>query len=102
MSRPFHGVINLDLQDSTEDWDALLADKAPEGAPNVLFVLFDDTGCAAWSPYGGRIEMPTLQRLADNGLTYGQWHTTALCAPTRSTLLTGRNHPSSEWVWDAV
>ena len=65
---------------------------APEGAPNVLIVLYDDTGLAAWSPYGGRIEMPTMQRLADEGLTYTQWHTTALCSPTRSCLLTGRNH----------
>jgi arylsulfatase len=58
----------------------------------VLVVLYDDTGCAAWSPHGGRINMPTLQRLADNGLTYTQWHTTALCSPTRSVFLTGRNH----------
>jgi arylsulfatase A-like enzyme len=57
-----------------------------------LFVLYDDTGLAAWSPFGGRINMPTLQRLADKGLMYSQWHTTALCSPTRSTLLTGRNH----------
>ena len=54
---------------------------APEGSPNVLIVLYDDTGMAAWSPYGGRIEMPTMQRLADEGLTYTQWHTTALCSP---------------------
>ena len=47
---------------------------------------------AAWSPYGGRIDMPTLDRLAANGVTYSQWHTTALCSPTRSTFLTGRNH----------
>jgi arylsulfatase A-like enzyme len=95
MARPFNGVINLDVRDSVADWDAFTADKAPEGAPNVLVVLYDDTGCAAWSPYGGRIEMPTLQRLADNGLTYSQWHTTALCSPTRSTFLTGRNHHSN-------
>ena len=69
-----------------------LPPKPPEGAPNVLIVLYDDTGLAAWSPFGGRINMPTLQRLADNGLTYSQWHTTALCSPTRSCLLTGRNH----------
>src|SRR3954454_934042 len=92
MPKPFSGAINLDVRDSVADWDAFTATKAPEGAPNVLVVLYDDTGCAAWSPYGGRIEMPTLQRLADNGLTYSQWHTTALCSPTRSTFLTGRNH----------
>ena len=58
----------------------------------MLVVLYDDTGQAAWSPYGGRINMPTMDRLAANGLTYSQWHTTALCSPTRSTFLTGRNH----------
>ncbi|HEY1689011.1 MAG TPA: arylsulfatase [Solirubrobacteraceae bacterium] len=92
MPKPFKGTINLDIRDSKPDWDAFLPDRAPEGAPNVLVVLYDDTGLAAWSPFGGRIEMPTLQRLADDGLTYSQWHTTALCSPTRSVFLTGRNH----------
>jgi arylsulfatase A-like enzyme len=92
MPRQFQGHIDLDVRDSTPDWSAFLGDRAPQGAPNVLVVLYDDTGCAAWSPYGGRINMPTMQRLADNGLTYTQWHTTALCSPTRSTFLTGRNH----------
>jgi arylsulfatase A-like enzyme len=92
MAKQFTGSINLDIRDSTPDWDAFLPDRAPQGAPNVLVVLYDDTGCAAWSPYGGRINMPTMQRLADNGLTYSQWHTTALCSPTRSVFLTGRNH----------
>jgi arylsulfatase A-like enzyme len=89
---PFNGVIKLDVRDSKEDWTPYTSPKAPEGAPNVLFVLYDDTGQAAWSPYGGSINMPTLQKLADNGLTYTQWHTTALCSPSRSTMLTGRNH----------
>src|ERR1700752_2849852 len=92
MPKEFKGTINLDIRDSKPDWDAFLADKAPKGSPNVLVVLYDETGLAAWSPFGGRIEMPTLQRLADNGLIYSQWHTTALCSPTRSTFLTGRNH----------
>lgn len=90
--KEFAGVIKLDVRDSTPDWEPFILPKAPEGAPNVLIILYDDTGLAAWSPFGGRINMPTLQRLADNGLTYSQWHTTALCSPTRSTLLTGRNH----------
>ena len=90
--KPFKGVIKLDVRDSVPDWTPYTPIKAPEGAPNVLFVLYDDTGLAAWSPFGGRINMPTLQRLADNGLMYSQWHTTALCSPTRSTILTGRNH----------
>ena len=92
MPRPFRGVVNLDFRDSVQDWDAFREEPAREGSPNVLIVLYDDTGLAAWSPFGGRIEMPTLQRLADNGLTYSQWHTTALCSPTRSCFLTGRNH----------
>ena len=91
-TRPFKGTIKLDVRDSVPDWEPYIPTQAPAGAPNVLFVLYDDTGLAAWSPYGGRINMPTMQKLADRGLTYSQWHTTALCSPTRSTCLTGRNH----------
>jgi arylsulfatase A-like enzyme len=90
--KDFKGTIKLDVRDSVPDWGPFTPKKAPEGAPNILFVLYDDTGQAAWSPYGGRINMPTIDRLAKNGLTYTQWHTVALCSPTRSTLLTGRNH----------
>ena len=92
MNEDFNGVIKLDVRDSTADWTPYELKRAPEGAPNVLVVLYDDTGLAAWSPFGGRINMPTLQKLADDGLTYSQWHTTALCSPTRSCMLTGRNH----------
>src|SRR3954467_4893132 len=66
MTEPFKGVIKLDVRDSKPDWAPYALKKAPEGAPNVLIVLFDDTGLAAWSPFGGRINMPTLQKLADN------------------------------------
>ena len=90
--KEFNGVIKLDVRDSTPDWGPYELTRAPEGSPNILVVLYDDTGLAAWSPYGGGINMPTLDRLAENGLTYTQWHTTALCSPTRSTFLTGRNH----------
>ncbi len=92
MATPFRGRISLDIRDSQPDWDAFLDPKPPPDAPNVLVILYDDTGCAAWSTYGGRIQMPTLDRLAANGLTYAQWHTTSVCSPTRSTFLTGRNH----------
>ncbi|MBD3942999.1 sulfatase-like hydrolase/transferase [Microbacterium sp. NEAU-LLC] len=92
MAAEFKGTIKLDVRDSVPDWDPYLLPTAPEGAPNVLVILYDDTGMASWSPYGGRINMPTLDRLAKNGLTYTQWHTTALCSPTRSVFLTGRNH----------
>lgn len=88
----FKGKMSLDIRDSTPDWKPFTLKRAPEGAPNILVILYDDTGLASWSPYGGRINMPTLDRLAANGLTYTQWHTTALCSPTRSTFLTGRNH----------
>lgn len=93
--KEFNGVIDLDVRDSVPDWTPYELPSAPEGAPNVLVVLFDDTGLASWSPYGGRISMPTLERLAEDGLTYTQWHTTALCSPTRSTMLTGRNHTTN-------
>jgi len=92
VAKEFKGVIKLDIRDSVPDWSPYELAKAPAGAPNILVVLYDDTGLAAWSPYGGRINMPTLDRLAADGLTYTQWHTTALCSPTRSTFLTGRNH----------
>ena len=88
----FNGVMKLDVRDSKPDWTPFTPKKAPAGSPNFLFILYDDTGLAAWSPYGGRINMPTLDKLASTGLTYTQWHTTALCSPTRSTILTGRNH----------
>ncbi len=92
MASEFNGKVALDIRDSTPDRPAFPDPKAPEGAPNVLVILYDDTGCAAWSTYGGRINMPTLDRLAADGLTYSQWHTTSVCSPTQSTMLTGRNH----------
>jgi arylsulfatase len=88
----FNGTIKVDVRDSKEDWTPYLPKKAKLGSPNVLIILYDDTGLASWSPYGGRINMPTLDKLAANGLTYTQWHTCALCSPTRSCFLTGRNH----------
>jgi len=66
--------------------------NAPEGAPNVVIVLIDDIGFGATSPFGGAIKTPTLERLADDGLRFNRFHTTALCSPTRASLLSGRNH----------
>jgi arylsulfatase len=66
--------------------------KAPAGAPNVLIVLVDDMGFGMPSAFGGPVRMPTADRLATQGLRYNQFHTTALCSPTRMALLTGRNH----------
>ena len=66
--------------------------EAPEGAPNVVVVLIDDIGFGATSTFGGAIATPTLDRLADEGLRFNRFHTTALCSPTRASLLSGRNH----------
>ncbi len=68
--------------------------KPPEGAPNIVIVLIDDIGFGATSTFGGPISTPTFDRLADNGLRFNQFHTTALCSPTRAALLSGRNHHS--------
>jgi arylsulfatase A-like enzyme len=69
--------------------------SAPPGAPNVLLVLLDDVGFGHAKTFGGPVNTPTLQRLADEGLRYNRFHTTALCSPSRAALLTGRNHHSA-------
>ncbi len=69
--------------------------KAPEGAPNVVIILIDDMGFGVPSAFGGPAHMPTADRLASEGLRYNQFHTTALCSPTRTALLSGRNHHSN-------
>jgi arylsulfatase A-like enzyme len=71
--------------------------KAPANAPNVLIVLIDDMGFGQSSVFGGPIHMPTVETLANEGLRYNQFHTTALCSPTRAALLTGRNHHTNNF-----
>ena len=95
MSKPFKGTINIDIQDSTPDWAPYSQPVAPDGAPSVLYVVLDDVGFSALECYGGMIETPNIKRIADNGLMYTNFHTTALCSPTRSCLLTGRNHTTN-------
>jgi arylsulfatase A-like enzyme len=92
MSMPFRGRIELDIRDSQPDWTPFEPPVAPPGAPNVVVIVLDDVGYSAMSCYGGPIETPNIDRLADTGVRFTQWHTTALCSPTRSALLTGRNH----------
>ncbi len=92
MSRPFQGVVNVDIRDSEPDWEPFEPPKAPDGAPSVVYVVLDDVGFSAMSCYGGPIETPNIDKIAADGVRYTQWHTTALCSPTRSCLLTGRNH----------
>ena len=74
MSKPFRGVINIDIKQSTPDWEPYTQPKAPEGAPNVLYIVLDDVGFGAMEPFGGPIGTPALQRIADQGLTYTNFH----------------------------
>jgi arylsulfatase A-like enzyme len=92
MSKPFKGKISIDIRDSVPDWSPFEPPKAPEGAANVVYVVLDDVGFSAMECYGGPIPTPNIDRIVNTGLRYTQWHTTALCSPTRSCLLTGRNH----------
>ena len=91
MATEFNGKIELDIRDSEPDWGPYAAPTAPEDAPNVLYLVWDDTGIATWDCFGGLVEMPTMSRIADRGVRLSQFHTTALCSPTRASLLTGRN-----------
>ncbi len=90
MAEKFGGVIGRYGAESTPAWPEML--RAREGAPNVVYIVLDDVGYGQLGCFGGLIETPNLDRLAANGLRYGNFHTTALCSPTRSCLLTGRNH----------
>lgn len=88
----FKGKIGLTPADSVKDFPAAVT--APEGAPNILIILTDDVGFGASSTFGGPIPTPTMDRIANAGLRFNNFHTTALCSPTRAALLTGRNHHS--------
>src|SRR3982751_3239808 len=92
MSEVFSGTIKTDIRESTPDWRPFEAPKALPGAPNVVYVVLDDVGFGAIGCYGGPIATRNIDKIAGDGVRYTQWHTTALCSPTRSCLLTGRNH----------
>jgi arylsulfatase len=92
--RPHEGLITYDAKDPDTSFPPIEPVRPPAGAPNVLVVLLDDVGFAASSAFGGPCNTPTADRLAENGLKYNRFHTTALCSPTRQALLTGRNHHS--------
>lgn len=89
-SPPFAGTVMPNAVDSTPAWPPQI--MPPASAPNVLLILTDDVGFGAPSTFGGVIPTPTLDQVAASGLRYTSFHTTALCSPTRSALLTGRNH----------
>jgi arylsulfatase A-like enzyme len=92
--RPEVGLTTYDAKDPDTSFPPIEPLLPPEGAPNVLVILLDDIGFGASSAFGGPCQTPTAERLAGRGLKYTRFHTTALCAPTRQALLTGRNHHS--------
>ena len=89
---PFGGSINLDAQDSKPYWPPAVV--PPKGAPNVLLIMTDDQGYGVPSTFGGVIPTPSLDRIANAGLRYTQFHSTSLCSPSRAAVITGRNHHS--------
>ncbi|HKF54410.1 MAG TPA: arylsulfatase, partial [Blastocatellia bacterium] len=88
----FGGVINRNAAQSTPCWPARIV--PPKGAPNILLIMTDDVGFGAPSTFGGTIPTPALDRIAAMGLRYTQFHSCALCSPTRAAIITGRNHHS--------
>ena len=95
MAKKWNGKIAVDIRESTPDWSPFLAPEAPEGSPNVLFIAWDDVGFGTMDVFGGPVATPTMRRIAELGVRYGNFHTTALCSPTRASLLTGRNATSN-------
>lgn len=91
--QPFQGKVGKTLAETKQDWGNHYK-KAPENAPNVVWILLDDVGYGGISAYGGLVETPNIDALANNGLRYTNFHTTAICSPTRAALLTGRNSHS--------
>src|SRR5450631_553265 len=88
----FGGVIKESAKDSTPWWPPRIV--PPKGAPNILLIMTDDQGYGVSSTFGGVVPTPSLDRIAKEGLRYTQFHSTALCSPTRAALITGRNHHS--------
>ena len=95
MTRPFRGTIKVDIKESVPDWEPFIEPTAPDGAPSVLYIVLDDVGFSAIDTFGGPIDTPNISRIANRGLRYTNFHTTALCSPTRSCLMTGRNHTTN-------
>jgi arylsulfatase len=89
----FGGVINETVKDSKPWWPPRVV--PPKGAPNVLLIMTDDQGYGVSGTFGGVIPTPALDRIANAGLRYTQFNSTALCSPTRAALITGRNHHSA-------
>ena len=88
------GLTTYDAKDPDTSYPPIVPLRPPAGAPNVLVILLDDAGFGSSSAFGGPVNTPNFERLADGGLRFTRFHTTALCSPTRQALLTGRNHHS--------
>src|SRR5450631_1083324 len=86
------GLVTYDAKDPDTSFPAIEPLRPPAGAPNVLVIMIDDAGFGASSAFGGPCHTPVFERLADQGLRFNRFHTTALCSPSRQALLTGRNH----------
>jgi arylsulfatase A-like enzyme len=90
--QPYKGTIVYDAKNPDSNFPPILPIRPPKDAPNILLILLDDVGFGASSAFGGPINTPVAESLADGGLKYTRFHTTALCSPTRAAILTGRNH----------
>lgn len=95
MTKPWKGKIAVDIRESEPDWIPFTQPIAPGGAPNILFIVWDDVGYGTMDTFGGPVETPNMTRIADEGIRFSNFHTTALCSPTRASLLTGRNATSN-------
>jgi arylsulfatase len=92
--QPYSGLVTFDAKDPETKFPPIEEVHPPKDAPNVLIILIDDVGFGASSAFGGPVHTPAAEKLAGGGLKYTRFHTTALCAPTRAAILTGRNHHS--------
>ena len=92
LQRAYQGLIKYDAKDPEAKFPPIEPLRPPAGAPNVLIIMLDDAGFGSASAFGGPCQTPNFEELAAGGLKYNRFHTTALCAPTRQALLTGRNH----------
>jgi len=95
MAKECKGKIALDIRDAEPDWEPFLPPAADPDAPNVLLLSWDDIGYGTMDVFGGPVEAPNMQRIADAGVRFANFHTTALCSPTRASLLNGRNATSN-------
>jgi arylsulfatase A-like enzyme len=92
--RAHQGITTYDAKDPATKFPPIVPLRPPDGAPNVVVILIDDAGFGSSSAFGGPCQTPNMEKLANEGLRYNRFHTTALCSPTRQALLTGRNHHS--------